>query len=90
MVSRHVLIDSKFLTVVCAPVYSSRHGLSTQVPVGVDEGLRQDSSVHCDELVSLPKTVLSDFVGALAFSRIPELDRALGSALAIDPESFAE
>ena len=90
VVSRQVLIDSKFSTVVCAPVYSARHGLSTQVPVGVEEGLRLDSSVHCDELVSIPKTLLSNFVGRLDGSRWTELDKALAAALAIDPAALAE
>ena len=31
VVSRQVLIDSKFSTVICAPIYSAYHGLSTQV-----------------------------------------------------------
>lgn len=84
VVSRQVLIDSRFSTVICAPVYSVRHGLSTQVPVGLDEGLRHDSSVHCDELVSLPKAVLTQFVGRLGLARRPELDRALAAALEIN------
>jgi mRNA interferase MazF len=85
IVSRQVLIDSKFSTVICAPVYSARHGLSTQVPVGADEGLRHNCSVHCDELVSLPKSSLTHFVGRLASDRIPELDRALAAALGMAP-----
>ncbi len=56
-VSRQVLIDSNFSTVICAPVYSAFHGLASQVPVGVAEGLKHDSSIHCDELVSLPKAL---------------------------------
>lgn len=83
IVSRQVLIESKFSTVICAPVYSARHGLSTQVPVGPDEGLRHESSVHCDELVSLPKSSLTHYVGRLATDRLPELDRALAVALGI-------
>jgi mRNA interferase MazF len=83
VVSRQVLIDSKFSTVICAPVYSARHGLATQVPVGVDEGLRQDSSVHCDELVSLQKSVLTNFVGSLGAGKVVDLDRALVAALGI-------
>ena len=63
MVSRQALIDSRFATVTCAPVYSSRHGLASQVPIGIDEGLKHESALHCDELVSLPKTRLTDFVG---------------------------
>src|SRR4029077_5377977 len=65
VVSRQVLIDSRFSTVICAPVYSSHHGLSTQVPVGAEQGLRHDSSIHCDELVSLPKSALTNFIGRL-------------------------
>ena len=55
VVSRQVLIDSKFSTVICAPVYSSHDGLLTQVLIGINEGLKNDSSIHCDELVSIPK-----------------------------------
>ena len=65
VVSRQVLLDSRFSTVICAPVYSRHDGLSTQVLVGVAEGLRHDSSVHCDELISVRKSSLTDFVGAL-------------------------
>ena len=90
VVSRQVLIDSKFSTVVCAPVYSARHGLSTQVPVGADEGLRHESSVHCDDLVSLPKSSLMHFVGRLGQSKLPELDRALVAALRIDASALDE
>ncbi len=81
VVSRQSVIDSAFPTVTCAPVFSSRHGLATQVPVGVGEGLKHDSAIHCDELVSLAKSVLTDYVGSLAASRIRELDRALAIAL---------
>ena len=84
VVSRQVLIDSKFSTVVCAPVYSARHGLSTEVPVGPDEGLRHESGIHCDALVSLPKSVLTHFVGTLPAARHVELDRALVASLGID------
>jgi mRNA interferase MazF len=83
IVSRQVLIDSRFSTVICAPIYSSRDGLSTQVAVGEDEGLKHESSIHCDELVSLPKSVLTNFVGTLPQNKIEELNRALIAALDI-------
>ena len=81
VVSRQSLIESAFSTVTCAPVYSVRHGLSTQLSVGTEEGLKHDSAIHCDELVSLPKSVLTDYVGTLSVSRIRELNRALAVAL---------
>lgn len=81
VVSRRVLIDSRFSTVICAPVYSTYDGLSTQVAVGVEDGLKHESSIHCDELVSLPKAVLTDFVGRLVADKMQAVDRALSIAL---------
>jgi len=81
VVSRQVLIDSKFSTVICAPIYSAYHGLSTQVPVGVELGLKHDSSIYCDELVSLPKSVLTNYVGSLPHEKLSELSPALRAAL---------
>jgi mRNA interferase MazF len=49
--------------------------------VGVDDGLKHDSSIHCDELVSLSKAVLTDYVGALRAPKVRELNRALRAAL---------
>lgn len=81
VVSRQVLIHSRFSTVICAPVYTSHAGLSTQVPVGVEHGLKHDSSIHCDELVSLSKTMLTDSVGSLPADLMERVDVALGIAL---------
>ena len=81
IVSRQVLIDSKFSSVICAPIYSAYDGLSTQVPIGVEEGLKHSSSIHCDELVSIRKSVLTDFVGRLSFAAIADLDRSLRIAV---------
>lgn len=81
IVSRQVLVDSKFSTVICAPVYSARDGLNTQVPVGIEEGLKHESSLHCDELVSLPKSLLTHFVGRLPLGKMRLVERALRVAL---------
>jgi mRNA interferase MazF len=81
VVSRQALIDSRFSSVICAPVYSRHDALSTQVGVGLAEGLRQDSSIHCDGLVSLPKSMLTHYVGRLNENQVTELNRALLIAL---------
>lgn len=83
VVSRQTLIDSRFTSVVCAPVYSQHDGLGTQVSVGPDEGLKKESSVHCDELVSLLKPLLTRYVGSLKGAKLIELDRALAIALGL-------
>jgi len=84
VVSRQVLIESKFSTVTCAPVYTSYHGLSTQVHIGISEGLKHDSSIHCDELVSIPKNRLADYIGTLSKKKMIDLNRALAVALEIE------
>jgi mRNA interferase MazF len=83
VVSRQALIESKFSTVICCPVYSRHDGLSTQVAVGVEEGLKHESSLHCDELVSLPKALLTRYVGYLSPDKQLELDTALAVALGL-------
>lgn len=83
IVARQAVIDSRFSSVTCAPVYSAYHGLSSQVAVGITEGLKHDSAIHCDELVSLAKTMLTDYIGSLSQEKIAELDRALAVALGL-------
>ena len=80
-----MLIDSKFSTLVCALVYARYDGLSTQLPVGIAEGLKRESSIHCDELVSLPKAALRRFVGSREPATLQKLDLALLVALAREP-----
>ena len=84
IVSRQIVIESKFATVICAPVYSTRAGLATQAIIGVNEGLKHDSAIHCDELVSLPKSALTNYIGTLSRSGLEELDDALRVALALE------
>ena len=81
VVSRQVLVDSRFSTVICAPIYSSIDGLATQVVVGPEAGLKHPSSILCDELVSLPKSLLTDFIGRLSSRHLIALNDALRLAL---------
>ena len=69
VVSRQALIDSKFTTVMCAPIYSNYHELSTQVPIGINEGLKHDSCIFCDEIISIPKSQLTDYIGTLSYQK---------------------
>lgn len=81
IVSRQALIDSKFSTVICAPVFSNGAELSTQVAIGPDQGLKQQSWIMCDNLVSLRKSELTHFVGSMSPSLLKELKGALKMAL---------
>jgi len=84
VVSRQELLDSAFSSVVCAPIYTKGRGLSTQVAVGVEEGLKHDSWITCDNLRSILKSELTQFVGSLSRAKIGELNAALAIALDLD------
>jgi mRNA interferase MazF len=81
VVSRQVVIDSRFSMVICAPIYTVRDGLASQVDVGIEEGLKHESCIHCDELISLPKSMLANYIGMLSSSSLIVLNRALQVAL---------
>ena len=81
VVSRPVLIASRFSSVICAPVLTNGEGLSTQVQIGIEEGMKHSSWICCDGLVSVQKSSLTQYVGSLSLSRLAELNRALASAL---------
>jgi len=84
IVSRQALIDSAYSTLICAPVYTNYEGLSTQVPVGTDEGLKHPSAIRCDEFISILKSRLTDYLGTLSEEKLIELGQALLIALGID------
>ena len=84
VLSRQELIDSKYSTVVCAPVYTTTEGISTQVLVGEESGLKHFSCIRCDELISIRKSDLTNYIGCLLPAKLEELKTALKIALEID------
>ena len=81
VVSRQTLIDAKFSTVICAPVFSDGLGLESQVSIGIAEGLKHESAVFCDNLISIAKSELTAYVGLLSPGKLVQLDQALRVAL---------
>ena len=83
VVSRQTLVDSRFPTVVCAPVFTRGHGLETEVSVGPEDGLKHPSWIASDGLVSIPKTRLTDYIGRFSPEKLSRLSQALKIALDI-------
>jgi mRNA interferase MazF len=81
VVSRAALISSRFSTVICAPVYTIYQALSTQVPLDIEDGVIHISSIHCDALISLPKSSLTHYLGTLSPEKMAALNEALREAL---------
>ena len=83
VLGRQEVIDSDYSTVICAPIYSNCLGIKTEVEIGIDEGLKHDSCVRCDELFSLHKSVLTNYVGKISSGKLNEINKALKIALVI-------
>jgi mRNA interferase MazF len=84
IVSRQSVLNSAFSSVICAPVFSHGEGLTTQVSIGIGEGLKHESWIMCDGLTCIGKSELTQFVGSLSQAKIRALNRALSVALAIE------
>jgi len=84
IVSRQELIDSAYSTLICAPVYTSYEGLSTQVEIGINEGLKHECAIRCDELISILKSRLTDYIGMLSDEKLDKLGTALVIAVGLE------
>ena len=84
VVSRQTLCDSRADKVICAPINTTADGRTTEVPVGVPEGLKHESVINCDQLVLVPKQALTHYLGALPPGKIASLRTALRTALGVD------
>jgi mRNA interferase MazF len=64
-------------SVTVAPVTRTVRGLSTEVPVGPENGLDTECVVSCDNIVTVPKTSLGRQIGYL----MPAQEAALATAI---------
>lgn len=90
IVSREEILASRYSTVICAPIYSQRGGLATEVNVGEAEGLKVPSAARCDELTSVPRQLLRRYIGRIDPAKGRELARAMARALDINPEDIED
>lgn len=89
VVSRSDFLAIRYSTAACVPIYSMGGLSRAELPLGPGEGLKHPSFARCDEVTSVPRRALTDFVGSLSKSREAELSRALAIALDIEPEDLA-
>lgn len=84
VIGREEVGVSTYSTIICAPIYTNCLGLNTEVEVGEEEGLKHHSCIRCDELFSLHKSTLTNFVGTLSEIKLNKLNDALKIALVIE------
>jgi mRNA interferase MazF len=67
-------------TVLVAPITSTTHGAPSEVPVGLDEGLKHESVINLDQIQTVDQTRLHRFVGTVGPAKMSAVCRALSIA----------
>jgi mRNA interferase MazF len=67
-------------TVMVAPVTSTRRGAPSEVFVGTEVGLKQDSAINLDHVQTVERARLVSFVGTLSAAHMRQVCRALAIA----------
>ena len=70
--------------VTVAPITGTIRGLSTELSVGVRNGLRKDSIVSMDNIVTIPVSALGQQVGFLFPDQESELSTAIRNAFDLE------
>ncbi|HEY5876710.1 MAG TPA: type II toxin-antitoxin system PemK/MazF family toxin [Ilumatobacteraceae bacterium] len=71
-------------SLTCVLITSSFHGHVAEVSVGQSQGQDHDSAANCDNILTLPRQVLTRRRGHLDTAKVAELDAALTIALGLD------
>lgn len=74
------VVRAHLTRVSVAPITTTSRGLSTEVPVGPHNGLDQDGVVSCDNVLTVPTSVLGRHIGYLLPAQEVGLAEAIRAA----------
>src|SRR5699024_589935 len=66
--------------VTVAPITTTTRGITSEVLVGVRNGLDHDSVISCDNITTVGKSSVGDTIGLLFDDQEPALARAISDA----------
>lgn len=72
------------LLVTVAPITSTVRGLRSEIQVGQQNGLDQESAVNLDSIVTIPRNLLLRPIGALLENQERDLTRAFHEAFDLE------
>jgi len=81
VVSRAVLCASAFPKVVVAAIHTDGDGLSTEVSLTQNDGMKWNCFIKGDQLFLIEKAKLTNFVATLKGAKLKQLNQALAIAL---------
>lgn len=70
--------------VTIAPVSRRIRGISTEVPLGPEDGLPTICAVNLDSMTTIPKDALERHIASLATDKIQAVDSAIRFALGLE------
>ncbi|MFB9075343.1 type II toxin-antitoxin system PemK/MazF family toxin [Citricoccus parietis] len=73
--------------VTVAPITSTVKGLTTEVPLGPENGLDHPCIASCDNIITIDKAALGHHIGFLFDRQEAELSKAIISAFALSVDS---
>jgi len=76
VLSRQKAIDLLH-TALVAPITSTHHGAPSEVQVGIEEGLKNESVVNLDQVQTVDQKKLRHFVGTIGPGKMTAVCRAL-------------
>ena len=80
VLSRQSTVD-RLHTATVAPITSTIRGVPSEVAIGPAHGLKKDSVVNLDHIVTVPKSELRKYVGHLDVARMKDVCSAIAIAL---------
>jgi mRNA interferase MazF len=78
------LVRPHLATVTVAPITTTIRGLSTEVSVDAANGLEGSSAVSCDNITTIPASLLGAQIGVLFDRQEPALSDAIRAAFDLD------
>lgn len=78
------LVRPHMARVTVAPITTTVRGLSTEVAVGAPNGLDADGVISCDNIVTVPTSVLGPQIGRLLLDQERALTTAIHAAFDLD------
>jgi mRNA interferase MazF len=71
-------------TVTVAPISRTIRGIPTEVRLGVESGLKDESAANLDHIVTVGKGRVGRWIGSLSPNRKPELRAAINFAFELE------
>ena len=70
--------------IIVAPVTTRIRRISSEVPLGTDDGMPQDCVANLDTITTIPKDCLQSRITTLSAKKLREIDAAIRFALGLE------